>query len=187
MNPLSEKMFNKFDCVSISETFVGDHQIVSQVRDQGEIPKEGNMKSPLFVLVIIILGSLSFPMEQSNVESWEYRVQSDLESERAFNRLYPWVEDQYNYSHRQYHWEGEDRIISVRRGISAYEDSRGRRIRYGYTMDIRIQHGELQLSFSDVEPIESSLLGSRRRGELQQEALRQDLMRISQGVESLFL
>lgn len=144
------------------------------------------MKSPLFVLVIVILGSLSFPMEQESSLTWEYPIQSGLECERAFNRLYPWIEEQYAYSHRQYYWEGENRIVAVRRGISAYEDSRGRRVRYGYSMDIRIEEGQVLVSFKDVQPLDPRGFSKRNWNSLEQEALRQDLVSIGQALASLF-
>jgi len=111
------------------------------------------MKSPLFVLIIVVLGSLSFPADQPDVPELQHQFYTSLEQEAAFRRLSAWIEEHYAYSHCEYLWEQEDRLIQVRQGIGAVALKDEGFRKFSYNMNIRISPKEITLEYANLKPI----------------------------------
>jgi len=149
------------------------------------------MKSPLMVLVIVILGSLSFPSDRNMEEQNTYRFRSSLDQAASFRRLSSWVEKNYAYSYCLYSWEGDDRIIHIRQGIGArlQEDHEGYR-KYSYSLDIRISGRNIILQYRNINPLKdyrqrTAFRGLNPRNGQDWEWIIQDLERLSRDMEEL--
>lgn len=148
------------------------------------------MRSPLFVMIALILGGLTFPKGQPEIHHWEYPISTHLNQEEAFQRLAPWVENHYLYSHREYMWDGDSRVIAVRQGIGMAEGRDNRLIQYRYTMNIRVENRQIELLFIDLEPLEAVQGGMklnrfRRNRSEEYRWIQQDLLTLGEDLEGL--
>lgn len=149
------------------------------------------MKSPLMVLLIVILGSLSFPADRNVEEQNVYSFRSSLDQAASFRRLANWVEKNYAYSYCLYSWEGDDRVIHVRQGIGAQPltDAEGYR-KYSYSLDIRISGRDIVLQYRNLNPLKdyrqrAAFRGLNPRNGRDLEWIRRDLEMLSIDIEEL--
>jgi hypothetical protein len=62
------------------------------------------MKSTIYILLLVVMGSLSFSHEPNGNSLWEYNIESSLEQQNTYERLALWVEEIFPYSQKQYSW-----------------------------------------------------------------------------------
>lgn len=148
------------------------------------------MRSPIFAVIALILGGLTFPKGQPEIHHWEYPIPTQLNQEEAFQRLAPWIEDHYLYSHREYLWDGESRVIAVRQGVGMAEGREDRLIQYRYTMNIRVENRQIELLFLDMEPLAALQDGVKlnrfhRNRNDEYRWIQQDLLALGENLEGL--
>ncbi|MDA3851715.1 MAG: hypothetical protein PF447_10625 [Spirochaetaceae bacterium] len=148
------------------------------------------MKSTIYILLLVVMGSLSFSHEPNGNSLWEYNIESSLEQQNTYERLALWVEEIFPYSQKQYSWSQGNPVITIDQALSVIPQNENRpSMRYSYNLIIEVVDQQVLLTYSQVTPFSTEatalFIPGRRKLKGPWEDIRQDLLTQSRYMKEL--